>query len=43
MSPGCSEEVWKVIKPSLEKWAAKTPSGEHCVMRMGPGGAGHCE
>jgi 6-phosphogluconate dehydrogenase len=42
MSVGTDEETWKVIKPYLEKWSAKAPNGEPCVMRMGPGGAGHC-
>ncbi|WWC66396.1 6-phosphogluconate dehydrogenase (decarboxylating) [Kwoniella pini CBS 10737] len=40
-SPGGTEEAWKVIKPYLETWAAKTPEGEPCVLHMGPGGAGH--
>lgn len=43
MSPGTDPETWEVIKPYLEKWAAKTKDGEPCVMRMGPGGSGHCE
>jgi 6-phosphogluconate dehydrogenase len=43
MSPGCSEKTWKYIQPYLEKWAAKTKDGEPCVMRIGPGGCGHCE
>lgn len=43
MSPGTDPETWQVIKPYLDKWAAKTAKGEPCVMRMGPGGSGHCE
>ncbi|KAK4689560.1 hypothetical protein P7C73_g543, partial [Tremellales sp. Uapishka_1] len=41
MSVGCTEKTWEFIKPYLEKWCAHTPSGEPCVARMGPGGAGH--
>ena len=40
MSAGCTKATWEKIRPKLEKWAAKTPKGEPCVMRMGPGGAG---
>lgn len=43
MSVGTDEETWQVIKPYLEKWSAKAPNGDACMMRMGPGGAGHCE
>ncbi|WVW82463.1 6-phosphogluconate dehydrogenase (decarboxylating) [Kwoniella bestiolae CBS 10118] len=41
MSPGCTKEAWEFLKPYLEKWAAKTPEGEPCVMHIGPGGSGH--
>ncbi|WWD17736.1 6-phosphogluconate dehydrogenase (decarboxylating) [Kwoniella shandongensis] len=41
MSPGCSPEAWEYLKPYLEKWSAKAPNGEPCVLRIGPGGAGH--
>ncbi|KAK8866062.1 6-phosphogluconate dehydrogenase (decarboxylating) [Kwoniella newhampshirensis] len=41
MSPGCSPEAWDYLKPYLEKWAAKAPNGEPCVLHMGGGGAGH--
>ena len=43
MSPGCTEEAYKIVEPYLKKWAAKTPDGTPCVLRMGPGGSGHCE
>lgn len=43
MSVGCDEETWDIVKPYLEKWTAHTPQGEACVLRMGPGGSGHCE
>jgi 6-phosphogluconate dehydrogenase len=43
MSVGTEPETWEVIKPYLEKWCAKAPNGDPCVLRMGPGGAGHCK
>ena len=43
MSPGCTEAAYKVVEPYLKKWAVKTKQGEPCVMRIGPGGSGHCE
>jgi 6-phosphogluconate dehydrogenase len=43
MSVGTDPETWEIIKPYLEKWSARAPSGEPCVNRMGPGGAGHCQ
>lgn len=43
MSVGSDPETWEIIKPYLEKWTAHTPKGEPCVLRMGPGGSGHCE
>ncbi|CAD6588717.1 MAG: hypothetical protein TREMPRED_005142 [Tremellales sp. Tagirdzhanova-0007] len=36
MSPGCTEEAYKIVEPYLKKWAAKTPDGTPCVLRMGP-------
>ncbi|KAL7421784.1 hypothetical protein Q5752_003555 [Cryptotrichosporon argae] len=41
MSPGCTDETYEKIKGHLEKWCARTPDGDPCVRRMGPGGAGH--
>jgi 6-phosphogluconate dehydrogenase len=41
MSPGGTEEAYKIVEPHLKKWAAKTTNGEPCVELMGPGGAGH--
>jgi 6-phosphogluconate dehydrogenase len=40
MMPGGDREAYEILRPVLEKIAAKTPDGP-CVTYCGPGGAGH--
>ncbi len=39
--PGGNPEAWPLVKPILEKIAAKTPEGVPCCAWIGPDGAGH--
>ncbi|QQR83707.1 NADP-dependent phosphogluconate dehydrogenase [Candidatus Peregrinibacteria bacterium] len=41
LMPGCNKEAWKVIRPLMQKIAAKDFSGKPCVTHVGPDGAGH--
>jgi len=41
MSPGGDKDTYALVEPLLKKWAAKTSSGEPCVVYIGPGGSGH--
>lgn len=39
--PGCTARGWKLIKPIVEKIAAKDFKGKPCVTHVGSDGAGH--
>ena len=39
--PGGNPEAWPLVKPILQKIAAKAPDGQPCCEWIGPDGAGH--
>jgi 6-phosphogluconate dehydrogenase len=39
--PGGSPEAWPLVRPFLQKIAAKAPDGQPCCEWIGPDGAGH--
>jgi 6-phosphogluconate dehydrogenase len=39
--PGGSPAAWPLVRPILQKIAAKAPDGQPCCEWIGPGGAGH--
>ncbi|MBE3043383.1 hypothetical protein IMZ48_12595 [Candidatus Bathyarchaeota archaeon] len=41
ISPGGTKEALDLAFPFLEKVAAKSPEGQPCVAKLGPGGCGH--
>ena len=41
MCPGGSDDALDVVMPLLKKIAARGPTGEPCVARVGYGGCGH--
>lgn len=41
LMPGCELDIWKKLKPILEKIAARDFNGRPCVTHVGTDGAGH--